>query len=287
MCRFKNQYCRVCKNKGHISTVCKKNIPAEQNVKVVDHTVGETISSDQVDETVEFELYKMNTDSQAPPVLLPMKLNDSNIYLGLDTGASVTVISEQSWKETLKSVPLQATNVVLKTYSGERLDVLGKASVTVEYKNQVAGLLVYVSKGEGPNLMGRNWLGHINLDWGYIKKVSTALDDVLSKHAKVVEEGLGTMKGVEAKLSLKEGSKPKFCKPRSVPFALREVIERDLDRLEGMGVLEKVNHSKWASPIVPVVKSDNSICICGDYKVTVNNMLNVDQFPFPTLKNYL
>ena len=170
MCRFKNQYCRVCKNKGHISTVCKKNIPAEQSVKVVDHTVGETISSDQVDETVEFELYKMNTDSQAPPILLPMKLNDSNIYLELDTGASVTVISEQPWKETLKSVPLQATNVVLKTCSGERLDVLGKASVTVEYKNPVAGLPVYVLKGKGPNLMGRNWLGHINLDWGYIKK---------------------------------------------------------------------------------------------------------------------
>ena len=119
------------------------------------------------------------------------------------------------------------------------------------------------------------------------KKVSTALDDVLSKHAKVFEEGLGTMKGVESKLSLKEGSKPKFCKPRSVSFALREVIERDLDRLEGMGVLKKVNHSRWASLIIPVVKSDNSIHICGDYKVTVNNMLNVDQFPFPTLKNYL
>ena len=66
-----------------------------------------------------------------------------------------------------------------------------------------------------------------------------------------------------------------------MPFALREVIERDLDRLEDMVVLEKVNHSKWASPIIPVVKSDNSICICGDYKVTVNNMLNVDQFLLP------
>ena len=137
----------------------------------------------------------MNTDSQAPPLLLPMKVNDLNIHLELDTGASVTVISEQSWKETLKSVPLHATNVVLKTYSGERLDVLGKASVTVEYKNQVKGLSVYVLKGKGPNLMGRNWLGHINLDWGYIKKVSTALDNVLSQHAKVFEEGLGTMKG--------------------------------------------------------------------------------------------
>ena len=61
-------------------------------------------------------------------------------------------------------------------------------------------------------------------------------------------------------------------------FALREAIERDLDRLEGMGVSEKISHSQWASPIVPVVKSDNSIRICVDYKVTVNSMLNFDQF---------
>ena len=86
---------------------------------------------------------------------------------------------------------------------------------------------------------------------------------------------------MESKLSLKEGSKPKFCKPSSVPYALREVIERDLDRLEGIEVLEKVNHSRWTSPIIPAVKSNKSIHICGDYKVTVNNMLNVDQFPLP------
>ena len=73
------------------------------------------------------------------------------------------------------------------------------------------------------------------------------------------------MKGVKAKLHLNEGSIPKFCKPRSVPPALREAIERDLDRLESMGALEKVSHSQWTSPIVPAVNSDNTIRICGDY----------------------
>ena len=97
----------------------------------------------------------------------------------------------------------------------------------------------------------------------------------MKNHAGVFEEGIGIMKGVKTKLHLKEGSVPKFCKPRSVPFALREAIERDLDRLEGIGVLEKVNHSQWASPII---KSDNSIRICEDYKVTINSLLNVDQF---------
>ncbi len=68
---------------------------------------------------------------------------------------------------------------------------------------------------------------------------------------------------------------------RSVPHALKEGIEQELTRLENLGVLEKVRYSEWAAPIVPVVKPDKSIRICGDYKVTVNSALEVDQHPLP------
>ena len=44
---------------------------------------------------------------------------------------------------------------------------------------------------------------------------------------------------------------------------------------------EKVRYSEWAASIVPVVKPDNSIGVCGDYKVTVNSVLEVDQHPLP------
>ena len=48
-----------------------------------------------------------------------------------------------------------------------------------------------------------------------------------------------------------------------------------------LGVIEKVNYSNWAAPIVPVPKPDGSIRICGDYKVAINPSLLVDQFPVP------
>ncbi len=74
---------------------------------------------------------------------------------------------------------------------------------------------------------------------------------------------------------------PKYHRPRAVPFARRPVVEAELDRLENMGVLEKVDHSDWAAPIVVVPKKDGQVRICGDYKVTVNPELNVDQYPLP------
>ena len=58
-------------------------------------------------------------------------------------------------------------------------------------------------------------------------------------------------------------------------------MEQELERLEKAGVLERVNHSEWAAPIVTVPKRHGQVCICGDYKVTVNSVLDVDQYPLP------
>ena len=47
-------------------------------------------------------------------------------------------------------------------------------------------------------------------------------------------------------------------------------VEKELRRLEEQGVIAPVEFSDWAAPIVPVVKKDGSIRICGDYRLTVN-----------------
>ena len=55
----------------------------------------------------------------------------------------------------------------------------------------------------------------------------------------------------------------------------------ELDRLEMLGVLEKTTFCEWAAPIVVVPKKDGRMRICGDYKVTINPSLDVDQYPLP------
>ena len=89
------------------------------------------------------------------------------------------------------------------------------------------------------------------------------------------------MKKFKAKLHLKSGATPKFVKARPVPFALRPKVEASLEKLEQEGVLEKVTHSEWGSPIVVVPKKTGGVKICGDYKVTLNQVLDVDQHPLP------
>ena len=59
-------------------------------------------------------------------------------------------------------------------------------------------------------------------------------------------------------------------------------LKTELDRLVTTGVLSPIKSSKWATPIVPVVKRDNSVRLCGDYKLTVNKVILPDGNPLPT-----
>lgn len=45
--------------------------------------------------------------------------------------------------------------------------------------------------------------------------------------------------------------------------------------------------SEWGTPIVPIVKSDGSLRICGDYKVTVNPKLLIDGHPLPRIEHLI
>ena len=75
-----------------------------------------------------------------------------------------------------------------------------------------------------------------------------------------------------------------YTKARPVAFALRPKIEEELGRLQSLGVIESVQFSDWAAPIVPVVKDDGSVRICGDYKVTVNRVAKVEKYPIPRIE---
>ena len=47
-------------------------------------------------------------------------------------------------------------------------------------------------------------------------------------------------------------------------------------------MLKKVETSHWATPIVPVLKPDGKVRICDDFKVTLNQYLDVPGYPMPT-----
>jgi len=106
---------------------------------------------------------------------------------------------------------------------------------------------------------------------------------MLSKYISVFNNDAGLLKDHLQHISLRENTNPIFKKARHPPFALRNKIEDELNRLVQTNIIEKVDHSEWATPIVPVLKSDSTLRICGDYKVTVNQVIAKDEHPIPRI----
>ena len=102
--------------------------------------------------------------------------------------------------------------------------------------------------------------------WEYGKK----LEDIIEEHKAIFEEGLGTYSGPHVSIRVNPDAVPKFCKVRPVPYAQREAVELELARLERQGIIEPVQHSEWASPVITVLRADESIRLCGDNKRTLN-----------------
>ena len=286
--RFKDQSCRYCKKLGHIARVCHKKAQ-QQKMRPDKKPTNKVELSEDLDDSQKLHHVEGKRRSQ-PPYIVSVSLDGRSTQMEVDTGATLSLMSETTYRKLWKVPPkLKLTTECLSTYSGQRLVVLGTLSVKVKYEAQQVVLPILVVQGSGPTLLGRDWLKNIQLNWKelsihYTRKYRS-LDEVLTKNEILFRPELGKAKGIEAKLYLDPEATPRFSKARPVPYALREKVENELQRLETEGIIEPVQMSDWAAPIVLVLKRDGSVRICGDYKLTVNQAAKLDPYPLPRIES--
>ena len=225
-----------------------------------------------MEEDCTIETYSMLSfgSTCSSPYRVNININGKPLNMEIDTGASLSVMSDTMYQELWGEggqPSLVKKGVVLRTYRGKEVRPEGSAAVRVSYEGKEYQLPLLVVKGDGPALLGRNWLEEIKLNWKTIKHLTQhkkQLDEILRNHTELFEEGLGTLKGTTAKIHVDPMATPIFHKARPVPYGLREKIELDLERLERAGTIELVQYSEWGTPIVPVLKSDGTVRVCGD-----------------------
>ena len=215
------------------------------------------------------------------------------LHLVIDSASPVTFVNSKTWSD-LDKPKLQPTKRVLGVFEGQPIHPMGyfQAEISCDgYPQDPVVLQIYASQN-GINILGRDGLTKLNISitpdkYGTVAVVeqepgiSKALQDVMNVNNKIFKPELGHCVTVKATLILQEEANPKFCKPRKLPFALKPVVGDELDRLENQGVITKVSHSEWATPIVVVRKPGGKIRICGDFKVTINPLLKTDVYPLP------
>ncbi|XP_060607830.1 uncharacterized protein K02A2.6-like [Ruditapes philippinarum] len=299
-CRFKDAIGNFCGKKGHISPACRTNkfdnVSKKQKGHKSKNKKGQVHGIEEDDLDLGHCLFQMDHDDQGnykKVIWVTPTVNGQILKMELDTGSGVSVISKEDCFRLWPSAELEKTDIQLKTYSGEVLKPVGCMKCTVEQNWQCEMLNLYVVEHGSRPLFGREWLRRLQLNWHEIKSLNSEVNSIdvnekvknlKSKYANVFKSSLGKVTGYKATLKLKPNSNPKFIRARTVAFAVKPKIEAELERLVSEGV-EKVTHSEWATPIVPVPKSNVDIRICGDFKVTINPVLEVDQHPLPQIEH--
>ena len=152
---------------------------------------------------------------------------------------------------------------------------------------QQAYVPIVVVSRDRQNILGRNLLSQLKLYWSDIMLVRN-LDlihaELLTEVPNVFVEGLGKLKEMQVKINVKSETIPRFFKARPIPYALKEKVEKELDRLQQEGI-EPVQFAEWATPIVPVCKFNGQLRICGDYKITINKSVVEDNYPLPRVND--
>ncbi|XP_045107748.1 uncharacterized protein LOC123502648 [Portunus trituberculatus] len=261
-CKHKNETCEGCGKRGHLRLVCrttrKKSAPIDSN-RVVNSHVSKNVKYVVESESDLEELYHVHGDNE--PLVINVTLDGAPMSMEVDTGSARSIISESTYQRLWprgKGPVLRSSKVVLRTYTGEKVRPKGSVNVEVVQGGKKSSLPLVVVPGNGPALVGRDWLPHINVPWPYSAVNNVATEEEFSH---LFKDELGTLKDVEVSLSMQAGCQPRFFKPRSLPYAMRAKVEAELERLVATGVLSPIKSSKWATPIVPVMKK-TMMCGC-------------------------
>ena len=309
-CRYNRASCNICQRRGHLSNVCSSRRSGETHEKKnsqVGYLRAKNADSDS-DDSLNKEIKHMFSSEQTrnvhcigtympgntrvEPQFLPVKINNTELLMEMDTGAALSIISVATKSKYFQGVKLHNADVTLLNHDESPYIPVGMLkNIIVEANGVEIAADVYVTKSNGPAIIGRPWLKALNLWPLYaelrINKIETdnykdKLKETLKKNEAIFSKEKGSFTKGEVKLELKENSKPIYVQARTVPFALKEKIEHELDRLVKEGTMEPVEESEWATPIVPVLKQNGEVRICADFKVTVNPQLITVRHPAPS-----
>lgn len=292
---FKNRTrCNRCSKLGHISKVCQAQGKLGNSQQIHEMEVEESsISHVEAIDTV--------NNGKNDKLMITIKVNNEELPFQLDTGASCSLIGLDVYKK-LKQPLCSPSNKTLKAYGGAMLALKGVVNVDVKVGNQTRNLQLYVVDLENVvNIFGFDWFKEfdfqikspynnlviencLQVSNDSLTDLECRLKQVLNNFNEVFSEGLGHCPTFKADITLKSDAVPKFMKPYNIPFALHDKVRQEIDRLVSNGVIEPINSSEWASPIVVVPKPNGSIRVCADFKVTLNPQIKTERYPIPRIE---
>ncbi|XP_046544509.1 uncharacterized protein K02A2.6-like [Haliotis rubra] len=295
-CPANRHQCRKCGKWGHFEKVCYAKAIHILDEQSEDQCTYNT--HDQIHDTAFCdELYIDSIDTTGKEVkyddqaFVKLKLRQqdttSEVNFKIDTGAMMNIIPEKLYqsKEINKTTALEPTLTNLLAYGGIRIQgKRGKVTLDCTHKNLTSAEDFIVLDTEGPPIIGLQTCLRLN-----ILQLPCTVDkqrEVMDEYADVFE-GLGLFPG-EHSIRTNPEILPAVNAPRNVPVALRNKVKEEIERMENIGVLIKVDEpTPWVNFMVVVEKpKSNKVRICLDPK-ELNKAVQREHHRIPNLDDVI
>ncbi|XP_074027156.1 uncharacterized protein [Leptinotarsa decemlineata] len=186
VCKHVRSHCGRCGRVGHLDAVCRNGKPMTNHPSVKPtkkfvksnnqnqiHPVTQPSSSEVIVENdSDHEFYYINNivdcmlpESERKPdkFLLDVHLDDKHVEMEYDTGAVVSSISYDMFKELFPNKQIHTSELPLKTYTGEIIKPIGYSTFEASYCGQKVLANLYILPGEVEFIFGREWLKDIRI----------------------------------------------------------------------------------------------------------------------------
>ena len=289
-CPARGKTCRRCKNEGHFERCCRTRLPSASSSKS-----GPKVRSVEVEDVDDDEDdYIFNVLSgETQDGDLQVNVGGVNVPVIIDSGATVNIIDRDPWEQLKKAgIRCKSSRTSKRVYvygHTKPLTVAGSFTTKVEAGTNSVDAEFLVVEEKGKALLSKQT--SIDLGILHIQNVyhvnSTDRKAQLKDQFPSCFDGIGKLKDYQLHIPVDESVEPVIQGLRRVPYNLREKLEKKIDELESLDIIEKVQGtSRWCSPIVVVPKSDGDVRVCVDMR-RANEAVLKEPFPIPTTEEIL
>ena len=200
----------------------------------------------------------------------------------IDSGATVNIIDEPTYKNITNPPPLKQTTTRIFSYQSDNpIDLLGHFTTNISCNNKTQNSKIYVVKGKWGSLLGKTSAEALDIlcvgpspsTPENIANIQTnnnmpeSTNAIVHEHSSIFS-GTGLLKNFQLKLHI-DPSIPPVQPIHRIPYHTKQKVSDKINRLFSLDIIEKIEGpTTWLNPVVPAPKPNGEIRLCLDMRQT-------------------